>query len=587
MNLEDDNSVKRLSIQSMNDRLYQESKALSGGIPFSGSGYAGGAPIYSSMEAWDRTIDNSYGWGPNSVAKYASKVGDLSHSSLIMAAVRFLGNVLPEAPLQVKKNEDKEGEAGQKGESVVVPDHPMVKLWNRPNQYYSGSTLRKALAFSWVLKSEAFIIKNFNVKGTLPVELWYEPHWTIRPRFPTDGSEFISYYEVNRNGRWYQVPVENVIHFRDGLNPYDQRSGLSGIPAILRELFGDNEAADYYANLMGGSAIPPFLVSIDKDMEMKQEDIDEFSAMLKRKTTGDRRGEPIAAKGARAYKLAFTPRELDLRETRYMPEDRFCAVMGIPAVVLELGSGQAHSIYNNVQQAMERAWNSYVKPLLRHFEEELNVQLLEDFEGEESNCYCEHDLSKVQALQEDEDAKAKRLSVLYDAGGIMLSELRSGMKYGPSDPTNPDADKVFKVMLGATLRKPGEEPEPPTEPGLPGEGEEELPIVNEEPIPGETPQQTEERVAKEKAALAAAKEARANKPPKPGESQGEGAPPSFIFKTLKALKDGQDNLSNDDVQRTIQWLKKKRMKQAVAMMTAKPMDASSNGDKTGGSAGAV
>lgn len=436
-------------LQSINDLFYQEAKAMAGGVPFPGQGGHGGlVPVYSSWESWDMAMDIRYGdsTGQSSPLSYANKVGDLAQSSLLCSAIRWLGNTWPKAPLYVKES------TGKKGESVQVPDHPLVKLWNRPNKYYSGSTLRKGIAFSWILRSEGFIIINYNNAETEPIELWYEPHWTIRPAWPVDGSEFISKYQVQRNGQWLDIPVENVIHLRDGINPYNQRSGFSGVPSILRELYGDSQAADYYATLMGGSAVPPFMVALDANMKMNQKEIDLFTADLISKTSGKRKGRPIVAKGAKAYKLGFNPRELNLQETRYMAEDRFCAVMGIPAVVLELGSGQAHSIYNNVQQAEKRAWESYILPMLSHIEEELNVQLLTAWEGDDTNRYCQHDLSKIPALQEDEDKKAARLGKLYDAGVIMRSEARGGLNYGPSDGVeNSDVDKIFKIETGPQM----------------------------------------------------------------------------------------------------------------------------------------
>lgn len=328
---------------SLDDQLFQECKAFHGSsdrlpFPTQGSGW-GAAPIYSSWDAWDTALDRQYsGAGTINRIDYAAKIGDLSRSSLVVAAIRFLGNVLPEARLEVKES------TGEKGESKVIPEHPLTKLWERPNDFYSGSTLKKGIAFSWILSGNAYILKFFNNTKTKPLELWYEPHWTMRPVWPVDGSEYISNYEVNRNGVWTPVPVENVIHLRDGIHPYNQRLGFSGIESVLRELYADMEAANYYGSLMGGSAIPPFMVSIDAGVTMKQEQVTEFANELIRKTTGSRRGEPIVAKGAKAYKLGFNPRELDLRESRYMAEDRFCAVMGIPAVVMELGSGLVHCL---------------------------------------------------------------------------------------------------------------------------------------------------------------------------------------------------------------------------------------------------
>lgn len=482
--------------KSITDLLYIEAKAMREGnfssMRFQGQGGGGIIPMYSSMESWDAALDTRFaGSKGRSNIDYMNKIGDLANNSLIVAAIKWLGNCLQEAPLVVKENQE-----GGKGESKQVDNHKLVKLWNRPNKFYSGSTLKKAIAMSWILKSEAYILKFYNKAGNEPMELWWEPHWTIRPIWPIDGSEFISGYEIQRNGAWEgPIPVKNVIHLRDGLSPYNQRIGFSGLSSILPELYGDGEAAQYYATLLSGSGTPPFMVALDANMRLDQQGIEKFRRELLEKTKGSKRGEPIVAKGAKAYKLGFNPTELNLSESRYMAEDRFCAVLGVPSNVLELGSANQRSTYNNVGQAMERAWDSYITPMLKHIAEELTVQLLPNFEkNEDSNRYCEHDLSKVQALQEDEDNKATRLSGLWSAGAIMRSEIRSALGYGPSDPQNEDADKVFLIQTATEAAAaqaamappedpnavPGGEPPPADDGGFWGDN-----FDTEEPLPEE------------------------------------------------------------------------------------------------------
>jgi HK97 family phage portal protein len=443
--------------KSLYEQMIISSKALGQGlaIPFQsyGTGY-GTSQIFESEAAWDSYIDSQYGSVRN-YQKYRLALGDLSRHPLPCAAIRFLGDSLGEAPLQVKK---KSGAKSGHKEAEIIDDHKLTALWNRPNEYYSGATMLRGIAFSLILSGNGFILKNFNDLGptaSWPIELWWEPHWTIRPVWPINGAEFISYYEVNRQGTWYPVPIENVIHIRDGLHPYNQRVGWTGLDAILPELFGDSEAAAYYASLMGGSGVPNFMVAIDKEIKMTATQQDEFEKTLLAKTSGARKGQPLVAKGARAYKLGLSPHELDLRESRYMAEDRFCSVMGIPAVVLELGTGQAHSIYKNVEEAQERAWRNYVCPKLSMIEDELNIHLLPDFETD-PNFYCEHDLSQIPALQEDVAKKATRLSNLFSKGAIMRSDLRKGLGLDSSIENDEEVDRVYFIPRGGTLIKADE-----------------------------------------------------------------------------------------------------------------------------------
>lgn len=395
----------------------------------------GSVPIYSSWAAWDSASSGRFA-GTN--LDYATLVGDLSQSSLVMSGVRWLGNVLPSAPLMVKES------SGKKGESEEVPKHELVKLWRRPNRFYSGSTMLKGFSFSWVLNGNGYLIKVWNKAQTKVVELWWEPHYSIRPRWtqdrrggflpnPTgegdDANAFINYYELDREGGKIRLEVSDVIHFRDGFDPANSRLGLSRIGAILREIYGDGEAANYAARMAGGSGVPSGVLSLDKELDATPEDLENIKNRLVRQTSGDNRLTPLVITGAKWEQMGVNPDKMDLRSGHRFAEERYSAVTGIPAVALELGAGHEHSIYNNVKAADERAWEAYLLPLYTHMEDELNVQLLKDFEGESSERYCRFDLSNVRALQEDEDAKHTRVVGDYQGGVISKGEARSALGY--------------------------------------------------------------------------------------------------------------------------------------------------------------
>lgn len=375
---------------------------------------------------------------------YTALAGDLTYSSLAMAAVRWLMNTISEPPIQVREmvnpNEDDE----------IVAEHPLVKLLNRPNQFYSTSTMWKGVACSWVLDDNAYLLKKRNNKRQV-IELWYEPHVSIRAKVPQDHSEFVSGYELLRNGRWYPVDREDIVHFRNGINPHHPHYGLPSIRSVLREIYGDNEAANYYATLIAGSGVPPIVASIDTKggtIDLTTEDLREIKARLEAQTTGDNKGKVLVAENIDIKKLAWTPQEMDIRVARYLAEERFTAVTGIPAVVLELGSAKEISIYNNVRQAQERATENYLVPLWSHIDEEMDTQLLNDFEPDETKRFIKHDLTKVRALQEDEDKKHERLRGDYKDGIVTLAEARRALGY-----KSEDTQEVYFVS-------PGQGPQP-------------------------------------------------------------------------------------------------------------------------------
>lgn len=402
---------------------------------------------------------------------YAARLGDLSRSSLVMAAVRWVGNTLPEAPLMVKEP------GAEEGESEEVKGHPLVELLRYPNPYYAGDSLWTAFAYSWVISGNVYFIKVRDGQGKVS-ELWYEPHWNVRP--VTDDkrvlltSGVVDRYELSRGNLWYPVPKEDVIHFKDGLDPHDPRYGLSFVGTILRELYGDQEAARFAARLSSGGGVPPWVMTIDPAITgFDSKQAEALEQVLYEKTAGKKKGRPMVVYGGKAERLGFTPEEMDVKMLRRLPEERFAAVTGIPAVVLELGAGTDHSIYNNVRQAVERAYEAYLIPLQRRIAAQLNLHLLPEFEGEESDCYVTHDLSKVRALAEDETEIHKRYRESLLAGGITLNEYRS--KIGMPEASD---GNVYYVPTGVKVVKEGglgqePEPEPPPNPLILPEGERE------------------------------------------------------------------------------------------------------------------
>lgn len=413
---------------SLKERVTSAWKALTS-IPQQ-SGYTS-APIYSSWADWDRAMSVTYA---GSRVDYAAEVGDLSGSSLIMAAVRWLGNTLPEAPIVVKENK------GSKGESQELPDHPLVHLLRRPNPYYSGSNLWKAFAYSWITSGNVYFLKVWNDSGTEVVELWYEPHWNIRPRWMNDNqggfisnnddpNAFIAYYELDRGGKKYRLEVSDVIHFRDGIDPKNPRLGLSSIASILREIFTDNQAANYSARIFKNMGVIPYVIAPKEGVQTSDEDMKAVKQSLIRQTTGDKIAEPVALGGAVELLKppAFDPKQMEIKIARRLPEERFSAVTGINTLVLGFGAGLDRSTYSNFSQALEQAYDSYLIPLDRHIDEELSTQALPDFESESSikNRYVRHDFSGIRALQEDDDAVSKRVIGELNGGMITLNQALS------------------------------------------------------------------------------------------------------------------------------------------------------------------
>jgi len=134
------------------------------------------------------------------------------------------------------------------GKEEEIINHPLQRLIERPNPFYGGQTLWAGTLLSYHLDGNAYWLKVRNARGFgTPTELWYEPHWNIKPHWPEDGSAYIDYYERRVNGVTYQIPPENVVHFRNGLNPSNTRMGLAPLKSALLQVFADQEVGLWVA----------------------------------------------------------------------------------------------------------------------------------------------------------------------------------------------------------------------------------------------------------------------------------------------------------------------------------------------------
>lgn len=405
------------------------------GVPFSTYGGGGPGSPYGSTSFYPNQT-----YYPNTTINWTQEAGPLTSSSLVMVAVNWAGIQFAHAPIQVQKPIDNGAE--------TIAGHQVTKLFERPNPYYSGPALWKALMLSAIIDGNMYIRKVRNAGGLgLPAELWYEPHFTTRVRYPADGSAFIGYYEVLRNGQWYRVETEDMIHIRIGIDPYNDRLGLSPVASAHREIFTDNERARYGAMVLKNGGVIPYILSPNDDTAYI--DSKEVKKEFEYQIQGDNVGRPIVLSGpVKAQEWGATPEELLIDKASIIPEERLAALIGIPAAVLGFGAGLNQTkVGATMRELREQAYENFILPLQALIAAELNVQLLPEFGPAEAKV--SFDLRNVKILQDDQDKLAIRQSLLYQRGVITRAEARRTFNL----PTTP-ADDVYFVEKATPAMPP-------------------------------------------------------------------------------------------------------------------------------------
>jgi HK97 family phage portal protein len=389
------------------------------------------------------------GWATSSIFRmsglpyerdYTRLVGDGSGSTIVMACVQWICRTFPEAPPAIWKMDPD-------GVRIRVPKHPLVRLLRFPTSapglpggHYSGVHLWMATLASWIIDGNAYWLKVRSELGRV-VQVWYVPHWMLEPKWPTDGSAFISHYDYKVNGQIFKIAPSEVVHFRHGLDPDNTRKGKSPLSTALREVYTDEEAARFSASILKNLGIPGVVVSpanaasgvwraSDSDVQMVKEKFNQdFGA--------DRRGEPLVmSTPTNVEQFGFSPDQLNLEHLRHLPEERVSALLGLPAAVIGFGAGLRNTkVGATMAELRDQAWQSNLIPTQRIMGEEIATQLLSDFTSDLEAYEFGFDTSRVKVLQEDQGKQADRWARLVSSGIAKRKEARVAfdLPVGPED----------------------------------------------------------------------------------------------------------------------------------------------------------
>ena len=378
---------------------------------FSGLGGGGDLPI-GPFGLWP--------FLPGAAYDYRSEAGILWDNSIVMAGIGWIATTLPEAALGVRCI----------GTSELDRNHPAARLIDSPNRDYDGTSLWAGTVLSLVTDGNAYWRKVRTRSGQV-AELWYVPHYRMEPVWPRDGSEFIAAYAMRVDGRHVQLRKEDVVHLRHHvLDPMNERKGLSPIKAALREICTDNESATYTAALLRNSGVPGALITPDsgpqaRDVVFEKRQREDLVALWKAKFTGEHRGEPLVAPiPMKVQPFSFNPQQMLVDRVTDRPEERLCALLNLPPVVLNLGTGLRNANTKaSYVEARRAAHESNIMPTQDRLARQLGLQLLPDFEPAGGHEF-RWDRSQVEILQEGEESRFSRAGQGYRDGILTANEAR-------------------------------------------------------------------------------------------------------------------------------------------------------------------
>ncbi len=135
---------------------------------------------------------------------------------------------------------------------------------------------------------------------------------------------------------------------------------------------------------------------------------------------------------------AFSATEMQREERNQRLAKEIMAAFSVPPAAA--GDYRDASVLANAATQMSAFWEMWGMDELKFIAEELTYSLLwaEWKDTKKKGYYLEHDLSGVQALREDADARANRAIVLYQGGVASVNEARELAGFDSIDDPNAD-----------------------------------------------------------------------------------------------------------------------------------------------------
>lgn len=370
-----------------------------------------------------------YNWRlllPGSQYDYEAAAGDLWRNSAVACCLRWIRVNYPEPVLEVvRKLPD--------GKDEVVTNSEVVKLLHRPNPFYDRWTFSAACVLSYVVDGNCYVRKIRSASGKV-VQLWWVPHWLIFPRWRMDGTEFIGWYDYEVNGYRERIEIDDIIHWKCGTDPRDDRKGFSEVKSTLRSICGLNECDTYTAAILRNMGIVGAVISIsDKDISISPGEIDVMRDQWREEYTSEGRGAPLfAPRPMTVQRLGMSPEEMRLDKIPNRLEGQIHAAVGLSPMVTNSAAGADHKTFANYGEARKAAYEDCLIPLQGSLAECLTWELLlKDFtEGDQVKWNYEG----IKCLAENETETAERVGKAYQVyQGITRAEYREALGYDWTD----------------------------------------------------------------------------------------------------------------------------------------------------------
>lgn len=342
------------------------------------------------------------GWNRTEYGEYYAT------STPVYAAIRVRADALGRPPTVVYRR----GSDGQR--LPVGPQHPAQQLLEQVNRWYTRADLWRATEIYLNLWGCAYWMLDRDADGNREI-------WPLRPdrmSVVPDRERYVRGFVYHGRDRMLALTPEEVVWFRY-FNPLEEYAGLSPVAPSRMAVDMGRDGLRFNRNFLRNSAQPDFVMLTNE--ALNDSEVQDFYRRWEARYRGPANAHrPAVASFVRDIKtLGLSHREMDFIQGLRWSLEEVSRAFGVPRPLL---SDLERATFSNVNAAERFFWRNTMVPEMTFLAEQVTRKLFPLLGY--GDLEMEFDLSSVEALAEDQNARASREAQLLDRGVLTINEVR-------------------------------------------------------------------------------------------------------------------------------------------------------------------
>lgn len=336
-------------------------------------------------------------------------------SALVFVAVSKIAENLASVPLEFINKQTKQ---------VLSDETPLVRLFNKPNEYQSYFTFFEELTMFLSLYGETFIWLGESMGQRIGTSTIPGQVTTLNPtrmQDVWDSGEFVGWIYDTGNRR-IALTKDEVLQVKFP-NPYNPVRGFAPIDSAIYDVNTDFLASRFSKAFFQNSANPSLVFTTPEDDESSDEQRKSFLKEwnMLRQGASKQYKAAVLNPGMGIVKTGLTQEEMDYIKQRKFSEERILSVYGVPPA---MAGYYEQATYGNVRTAKKIFWNETIKSYAKRYESAINYFLLPDVMP---NVKCKFNFSDIDELKHDMKETAELVNI-YANHGVPMNVLNEAFE---------------------------------------------------------------------------------------------------------------------------------------------------------------